>query len=416
MTRNLYDFLEQFRELSKKDGKQQDASTSELEDAAGKHGCETSGFSTTLWIDAICISQNDTNEKNRQVALMTEIYRNASEVVIWLGKQSPSSGLALRVLQGWSDLIEGLPESRTTAWCRNDLARTFQEEDDSSIERKVSAVSELIQRPWFERAWTFQEVTLAQSATLMCGGECISWWILVQAFDCVSKAGLPWRVFDTNPNVKTLVKFWTLGKVVDNASDSYRLSYMLHFTDRQRATDPRDKLYSLLGIIRGSSSERAEWVEANCPIVYEESVTTVFIKYATLMINSDVDLRILSQCYRGQGAPVETDLPSWVPDWRVPVSVMPLRQLHLPSIAWPDLAPGSHGAHLASNRLHMEGCTLAQFAIPTTSMTFSRVLIVSLAVHCLSDRWQRYTCQSGNSRKAFHRLEKSTSLWSFSKS
>ena len=38
-----------------------------------------------LWIDSICINQNDIEEKNLQVPLMGEIYRQASRVLVWLG-------------------------------------------------------------------------------------------------------------------------------------------------------------------------------------------------------------------------------------------------------------------------------------------------------------------------------------------
>jgi hypothetical protein len=44
-----------------------------------------SGTSRTLWIDAICINQNDMHERNEQVRQMGQIYSQASRVLIWLG-------------------------------------------------------------------------------------------------------------------------------------------------------------------------------------------------------------------------------------------------------------------------------------------------------------------------------------------
>ncbi|OAG05795.1 HET-domain-containing protein, partial [Paraphaeosphaeria sporulosa] len=38
-----------------------------------------------IWIDAICINQDDTLEKGKQVSLMSEIYRKAIQVNVWLG-------------------------------------------------------------------------------------------------------------------------------------------------------------------------------------------------------------------------------------------------------------------------------------------------------------------------------------------
>lgn len=53
----------------------------------------------TLWIDAICINQTDTRERNAQVGLMRNIYRDAGRVVVWLGDESDSSRRALRFLK-----------------------------------------------------------------------------------------------------------------------------------------------------------------------------------------------------------------------------------------------------------------------------------------------------------------------------
>ncbi|KAK0737792.1 heterokaryon incompatibility protein-domain-containing protein, partial [Schizothecium vesticola] len=41
--------------------------------------------SRQLWIDAVCVNQKDTAEKNQQVAQMYDVYRRAKMVVFWLG-------------------------------------------------------------------------------------------------------------------------------------------------------------------------------------------------------------------------------------------------------------------------------------------------------------------------------------------
>lgn len=51
-----------------------------------------------LWIDAICINQDDNDEKNAQVSLMAEVYSKASSVCVWLGEASPDSDLALNFI------------------------------------------------------------------------------------------------------------------------------------------------------------------------------------------------------------------------------------------------------------------------------------------------------------------------------
>ncbi|KAE9365706.1 hypothetical protein N431DRAFT_287711, partial [Stipitochalara longipes BDJ] len=51
-----------------------------------------------LWVDAICINQEDLDEKAIQIGLMKLIYDNASEVVAWLGPESKHSEKAMEAL------------------------------------------------------------------------------------------------------------------------------------------------------------------------------------------------------------------------------------------------------------------------------------------------------------------------------
>lgn len=45
----------------------------------------------TLWIDAICINQDDISERNHQVTQMGTIYKNSVRCVAWLGLSDRSS-------------------------------------------------------------------------------------------------------------------------------------------------------------------------------------------------------------------------------------------------------------------------------------------------------------------------------------
>jgi len=52
-----------------------------------------------MWIDAICINQNDISERNNQVRQMGAIYSQASQVVVWLGEETGDSGRAIAFLE-----------------------------------------------------------------------------------------------------------------------------------------------------------------------------------------------------------------------------------------------------------------------------------------------------------------------------
>ena len=78
MTNNLYAFLKNSRSASQQQ---------------------------TLWIDAICINQQNNNERNRQVMRMPDIYRSASQVMIWLGPATEKSNHAISMLSFLASLV-----------------------------------------------------------------------------------------------------------------------------------------------------------------------------------------------------------------------------------------------------------------------------------------------------------------------
>ncbi|PMD38655.1 HET-domain-containing protein, partial [Hyaloscypha variabilis F] len=90
-----------------------------------------------LWVDRIAINQEDLEERAVQVELMADIYSSASEVPVWLGTADGNTDLAFR--------------------CIDDLARKMLAFWKSEA---------LLQRPWFSRVWTFQEIVLARTPVL----------------------------------------------------------------------------------------------------------------------------------------------------------------------------------------------------------------------------------------------------------
>lgn len=89
-----------------------------------------------LWIDAICINQQDNREKNFQVPLMPRIYTGAANVCVWLGTASENSSLALNFIKrvlNLHDTDRAIVDIRTT--------------------HEWPALSSLMRRDWFSRRW-----------------------------------------------------------------------------------------------------------------------------------------------------------------------------------------------------------------------------------------------------------------------
>lgn len=73
-------------------------------EAALRH-IRKSSHDIVLWVDALCINQNDVSEKNHQVEMMREIFSGAELVVAWLGSASEDSDLAMELLGTGLDVL-----------------------------------------------------------------------------------------------------------------------------------------------------------------------------------------------------------------------------------------------------------------------------------------------------------------------
>ena len=89
----------------------------------------------TIWVDAVCIDQSNTQEKELQIPLMAEIYAKASRVIVWLGGARDDSDEALKSI-------------RIAAENSANIAKT------QLVERAIQA---LLERPWFRRIWVREQ-------------------------------------------------------------------------------------------------------------------------------------------------------------------------------------------------------------------------------------------------------------------
>ncbi|KAK0652352.1 hypothetical protein B0T16DRAFT_387631 [Cercophora newfieldiana] len=111
-----------------------------------------------LWIDAICINQEDHEERNHQVQMMALIYNSASRVCVWLGEDSEDSSMAILFVREIMKLenFDSISENKDNA-------------------SKWQSLLLLMQRPWFSRRWVVQEIALARRATIYCGKDELAW-------------------------------------------------------------------------------------------------------------------------------------------------------------------------------------------------------------------------------------------------
>jgi hypothetical protein len=122
-----------------------------------------------LWIDGICIDQDDPEERAEQVKLMRMIYSKAASCIIWLGKSSVEIDRAIRWIPDLAAKFQGYDSS--LGFTRDSLLeRGIPDMTKNSI---WTGIWELLGREWFNRVWTFQEAVLPPALELRCGDHLI---------------------------------------------------------------------------------------------------------------------------------------------------------------------------------------------------------------------------------------------------
>jgi hypothetical protein len=112
-----------------------------------------------LWIDALCINQDDHDERSSQVAMMSLVYSAAEKACVWLGEDDDESTMAIKFIREDINPLKNFDNLCT----------------DKQHAAKWRSLLVLMQRAWFSRRWVVQEIVLAQKATVYCGPDKIEW-------------------------------------------------------------------------------------------------------------------------------------------------------------------------------------------------------------------------------------------------
>ncbi|KAH9938936.1 heterokaryon incompatibility protein-domain-containing protein [Amylocystis lapponica] len=209
--------------------------------------CGANGQSFTLWADAICINQDDLDERMDQVSQMHAIYKNACDVLVWLGLSTPDSSTAL-------DFVLELPELLTEA---KRAGPTHSQEilNDPLLQDRWTSLGRLLTRPWWRRVWIIQEISFARSARLLVGMHSIP-WSSMHALLSELKHSWQWALHtDTEPDVATIIRLASTSRSIFDITPSLLahghttdLGPLLKITHLFKSSDPRDKIYALLGL------------------------------------------------------------------------------------------------------------------------------------------------------------------------
>jgi hypothetical protein len=290
-----------------------------------------------LWVDAVCINQKDITERNWQVAMMGDIYASANHVIIWLGEADKDSDAAF-------DAIPLLATGKRLYRYEDHKNEADFEQQCAMIERCSAFFSGLLnQRPWFSRVWILQELSLAKNDPLVvCGSRRAPWSTLVRVWRAIARnlftelgfvrskdGGDGSESCDSDLRSEDEEGVEILAKIkIDVLNDLRRatqkrggnsLRQLLLISRTSEATDPRDRVYSLLGLLKHSGIAILADYYKPCAAVYADATSHIFSTGEGPYFLSGVFLPgISAEAPYIPSLPSNIDqplLPSWVPDF-----------------------------------------------------------------------------------------------------
>ncbi|KAI1751932.1 heterokaryon incompatibility protein-domain-containing protein [Xylaria castorea] len=258
----------------------------------------------TIWVDQLCINQNDELEKSNQVPLMGHIYSQTTQCLIWFGLIHPD--ISLSDAKSALNLIRLIGEGK-----HNDTAQlriTLGLDAENSFPGLIRAFDSLSipNNPWWTRTWTLQESVLPPRACVIWGELSIQWEILDSAASNWVKLPCPPAL---RPYLHIMNKLFSQingirfskGNVLEPLDLAFRWLF-------RRATRPLDKVYGLIGLFQPGTLPRSQACD------YRLSPAQVYAMFTVDLIECQRDLRPLAVRYIHTDPESTEDVPSWALD------------------------------------------------------------------------------------------------------
>lgn len=239
------------------------------------------GTNRILWVDGLCIDQDNNAERNWQVALMAQTLKAADTVLVWLGDYE----------------------------ARYEPTANRESERDQWLRQSGRALGRALREPlWSESAWSIQAAVLAAvPPTFQFGSITWSWDVL-----SAELAQWPWprlprealeklrrlreQVFELE-KLRKQFEFATFGERTNTTG----LIQYLPSLARREAADPRDMVYCLLGLLR---KEEGDLITPS----YDEPPAQCYSKATFALVSSEKNLACMGLAQHG-------DIPSWAIDF-----------------------------------------------------------------------------------------------------
>lgn len=310
-----------------------------------------------LWVDQLCIRQQDAAEKSAQVRQMHQIFEQA-HVIHWLGAQGGFKDLQ-KVLGDAQILYSLFPGNLVPSL--DDMLERWRATGRTSEDfygLSWAGMQRVLARPYFRRLWVVQEIILGKSHVCRIGRYSFDLRLLERLYSLMLNrrlGGGDWSWVDSGSCLLD-ARMHREGAYVQGVDP---LEMAKSYCDNA-CTDDRDRIYGLSPLFSTPFN-----------VDYRLSVQQVFINFAVYCIRTTGKLSVLSadlrRTYWRPKTQLEfattdirqwtTGLPSWCPDWAGPLHG--LRELDLQCFQ----AGGRRSAvlaHVTASTLSLQGVIVSR--------------------------------------------------------
>ncbi|OTA92764.1 hypothetical protein M434DRAFT_12109 [Hypoxylon sp. CO27-5] len=260
-----------------------------------------------LWIDGVCINQEDLDERARQVRMMATIYAKAHRVITYVGEDTCNFNSALDLAEKLICCAKKVKSAGSTSSLSEfEPGRGFRTNGDGSWD----SLSDFLSRTWYTRKWILQESVVNHNSVIMCGRQCTAWEFFVRLARALHRLG---RCVADGQLLKSasmeamlsmvFMRSNFLGKV---GPEPVPFFIALNISRGFKATNPRHCVFAVASLVN----------DVEIDIDYTKSPQQVFIEATVKMLKGDSDSHLFVLSLVGLHRKLG-ELPSWVPDWSV---------------------------------------------------------------------------------------------------
>ena len=344
-----------------------------------------------IWIDQICINQQDGREKAVQIRMMRDIYVSAHKVLLWLGPSTEGSDLAMDSIAPLDESIGVLPYGR---FDRDGIrSRLLPGQDDAFW----PALVDLYGRPWYDRLWVLQEAILAKDIEVLCGNRSMPWAgfasFATKMYELTPPAWI--RAFDAHqlrggnydaraPQTGGFVSIRDIDNMRSSEVEGSKPPFWTYLSLGQKCkvTNPLDRVYGLLGLI-----DPGELIPA-IDIRYDWEPWQGYLHFCKFYIKHDPDLALFS--IAGCVSKPE-ELPSWCPNFDSPPNVTSIY------CYYPDFCAGFKPG--GPQRISRVQTSATSNTITVPGFRMDRVKAVTKAANPLQDSMDPWDGPTGQAAK-----------------